>query len=151
MKVRQRNYPAAKHIVRIEHLDQDAVLGLVVEFLRQLRVNLLQVLGQVANQDLVVTGIVAQLKMVGRQRRVLFQVVQNFESIGNAHVEWIGVERLAEDGLGFLFPAHAHVEQAQAVFRPGQHGPKRHRFLVALLRVFKAPPVVELVGQDEVK
>ena len=107
----------------VEHLDENPILGFVVELLRQLRVNLLQVFGQITNQKLIVTGIVAQLKMLRRQRRVFLQMVEHFERVGDANVERVGIEGFGENRLGFLFPAHAHVEQAEAVLRPGQDRP----------------------------
>ena len=135
----------------VEHLDENPILGFVVELLRQLRVNLLQVFGQVADQEFIVIGVVAQLKMLRRQRRVLFQVMEHLERVRDANVERVGIEGFGENGLGFFFPAHAHVEQAEAVLSPGQDRPQFHRFLVVSLGVFEAATLVELTGEDEVE
>src|SRR5262249_24190754 len=93
-------------------ISQDRVLDLVADLLRQVGVEGLQVLRHVIRQRLVLLGVEAHHEVLGLERLVGVEVLEDLAAVGDADVERVGLEGLVEDSAGLLLATHAHVEHA---------------------------------------
>ena len=117
------------------------------KFLGEFRVNFFEILGHIAPENAILTGIHSNYKVVGLNGAILFQQLENLAHIADADVIGIDLERFVERLLSFVDSSYAHVEHAQRRLRLGG---LRHRLTsgeIAPLGEVEAKVSLELFAQ----
>ena len=120
---RQADHPGAEPLMGRQPLrlvvdfDLRPCRRLVAELLRQLRIDLFEILGHVLRQQLVEFGVGPDHEVFRLDRFVAVEHLKHLPHVADADVKRIGLERRVQQLLGLFRLADLHVEQAELRLR----------------------------------